>query len=52
MATPDERRPRTSYIHYIHKLTGRDPDELLELGQDRDVWQELVVEWSDLQPHD
>ena len=45
-------RPRTNYMLYIHKLTGHDMDELLELVQDRDVWRELVVEWSDLQPHD
>ena len=48
-------RPRTNYIHYIHKLPGHDTDELLELVQDRDMtrsWQEVVIEWSDLQPPD
>ena len=44
--------PGSYYIHYICKLTGRDTDELLVLAQDRDVWRELVVEWSDLYPPD
>jgi len=39
-------------MHYIHKLTEHDMAELLELAQDRDVWREIVFEWSDLQPPD
>jgi len=39
-------------MHYIHKLTEHDMAELLELAQDRDVWWEIVFEWSDLQPPD
>jgi len=28
-------RPRTSYIDYIHKLTGRDKDELFGVGSEQ-----------------
>jgi len=46
MATPDDG----DLAPKPHPL--RDTDELLELVQDKVVWRELVVEWSDLQPPD